>query len=206
MCRPMQSVTSITVFLFTVCCINVPVVPGMISHVQVKWGVRFSEKDPYQAWWLQSHCFSPCQSGWSPSCSPLCQILLFTGEKVAVLGWAEESGSSCHHSPDMLGIRRSHQYLEGCFALGGNFELPSLHSRHHNFCWSWKINLKSSEFQPEELATLLEGPLHALNLSIKLSYQIFANSCFSNKSCLLCGLLYWAVNHILRVSQVVFTA
>lgn len=109
-----------------------------------------------------------------------------TGEEVAVPGWAGEGGSGCHHGWDTLGIRQSQQYLEGCFALEVNFEPQSLHSRCHDFCWSWKINLKSSVFQSEELA-LLEASLHAPNLSIELSSQIFANSCSSSKTCLECG-------------------
>lgn len=106
---------------------------------------------------------------------------------MAAPGWAGEGGSGCHHGRDALGIRQSQQYLEGCFALGMNFGPQSLHSRCHDFCWSWKINLRGSEFQSEELAAHLEAPLHAPNLSIELSYQIFANSCFSNKAGLVRG-------------------
>ena len=141
-----------------------------------------------QARRLQPHCFALHQAGCSPCCSSApaaapcaapCagsgpavpgSVSAGTGEEVAVPGWAGEGGSGCHHSRDMLGIRQSQQYLEGCFALGVNFGPQSLHSRCHDFCWSWKINLRGSEFQSEELAALREAPLHAPNVSIELSY------------------------------------
>lgn len=68
-----------------------------------------------------------------------------------------------------VGIRWNQQYLEGGFALGVHFGPLSLWSRCCDFCWSWKTNFRGGEFQPEELAALLEALSHAPNLSIELS-------------------------------------
>lgn len=155
--------------------------PGDIfpcTDAKSKWGARFSKKEPLQARQLHPHCFAPRQGGSSPSFSaraaapcavpragsgPTAQGSVSPGarEEVTVPGWAEKGGGGCYHSQDMLGIRQSQHYLEGCCALGVNFGPQSLHSRCHDFCWSWKINLGGSDLQLEELATLLEAPLHA---------------------------------------------
>lgn len=146
-----------------------------------EWGGRSREKEPCQARRLPPpRCSAPCRAGCPPSrssapaaapraapcagCDPAAP-----GRGWQSRGWQGEGGRGCHHGRDALGIRQNQQYLEGGFPLGGHFGPLSLRSRCCDFCWSWKINFRGGEFQPEELAALLEALSHAPNLSIELS-------------------------------------